>query len=320
MKNSKLYFMIPLLIIVALLPLVGLPLFVARILMMTFLYIILSESWNMIGGYAGYLSFGNVAFFGIGAYTTGVLFQFGFSPFLTAGLGGVLAAVCAIGIGYPCFRIRGVYFVISFCIITLTLPLIFRLLMFNLEVTGGPKGLYLIPGLHADAQTYVFVFYLAYFVLMVGTIFVSYKLEKSRTGYGLFAIREDELVAETLAINTMKLKMIAFSLSAFITGIAGGLFSYYLTYIDPDTVFSLFMSFNMVILAVLGGRGHWQGPIIGSLILIPLTNFLGFVIVTETYRVIYGAILFAIIMVMPNGIYGYIKEKRSRRSLNPKVN
>ena len=276
-------------------------------LFILFMYIALSESWYIIGS-AGYLSFGHVAFFGIGAYTTSLLLvHFGLSPFLTATIGGVLAASVAAIFGYPCLRLKGPYFTIT----TFCMALAIQAVVMNLELTGRTTGLW-IPFLPFDIFSSRVIFYEVMLVLASATVFVTWWIDKSKFGLGLSSIREDEDTAQTLGVNATVLKMIAFMLSAFLVGIVGGIYAYYRSYVHPDMMFDVFISITMVLMALLGGRS-WLGPVMGAVILTTisevLTGFLG--IPAEVSRIIYGLMLALVIMFMPNGIMSFVQRRRT---------
>ncbi len=203
-----------------------------------FTYAALAVSWNIIGGYTGYLSFGHAAFFGVGGYTTALLFSdLGWSPFLTTPLGGLLAAVLALLVGYPCLRLRGPYF----ALVTLILTLAIRVIVINVPWTGASNGIFLkLP--NTDALTNWIIFYEAMLAVLLVTVLAGYWALRSKLGIGLVTIREDEEVAQTLGINVTRLKMAAFLISAFLAGMVGGIFSYYRTYIQPNTMFDANLS------------------------------------------------------------------------------
>jgi branched-chain amino acid transport system permease protein len=277
-----------------------------------FVYIALSESWNIIGGYAGYLSFGHAAFFGIGAYTTALfLLHFGLSPFYTCFLGGILAAILAAIFGYPCLRLRGPYFAVA----SLLLGLIMQLMVNNLDFTGGAIGLW-IPFLSSDVFIDRMVFYEVMLVLALIIVIIVRWIERSKFGLGLRSIREDEEMTQTLGVNPTKLKMMAFMLSAFLVGIVGGIYAYYRTYLLPHTMFDTFISIIIVTMALLGGSKSWIGPIMGATVLTVINEvliaFLG--IPGEASRIIFGLILMMVVMFMPDGIIFFIRGKRIMKS------
>jgi branched-chain amino acid transport system permease protein len=294
---------------ISLFPWFSIPVYFVSLLFTVFLYVVLAVSWNFIGGYAGYLSFGHVAFFGIGAYSTAILMQvFSLTPFLTILStipAGMIAALIAIIIGYPCLRLRGPYF----AVITLCFAFVVDLGVKNLEFLGGADGLWL-KSMELPINVTRGVLFEVMLILMVVTIAASLWINRSKFGAGLRAIKKDEEVAQTLAINAPKLKIWAFALSAFFPGIAGGIYAYYLTYIHPDIVFDVNMSILIVLMALFGGGGTLLGPIIGAVILTLVNEGLSTFVMAELARIIYGCLFVIVIIYLPNGIMDFFRKGR----------
>ncbi len=294
---------------ISLFPWFSIPVYFVSLLFTVFLYVVLAVSWNFIGGYAGYLSFGHVAFFGIGAYSTAILMQvFSLNPFLTILStipAGMIAALIAIIIGYPCLRLRGPYF----AVITLCFAFVVDLGVKNLEFLGGADGLWL-KSMELPINVTRGVLFEVMLILMIATIAASLWINRSKFGAGLRAIKEDEEVAQTLAINAPKLKIWAFALSAFFPGIAGGIYAYYLTYIHPDIVFDVNMSILIVLMALFGGGGTLLGPIIGAVILTLVNEGLSTFVMAELARIIYGCLFVIVIIYLPNGIMDFFRKGR----------
>jgi branched-chain amino acid transport system permease protein len=273
-----------------------------------FMYVILASSWNFIGGYAGYLSFGHAAFFGIGAFATAkAASMFELTPLLTilaSVPAGALAALVALIVGYPCLKIRGPYF----SVVTICFAFVVELTVKNIEFLGGAEGIYL-KFMDIPEKLSRSILYEVMLLLMVVTLGVAWWLGRSRLGAGLRAIRSDEEVAETMAIPTAKIKIQAFILSAFFPGIAGGLFAYYLTYIHADVVFNINISILIVLMAMFGGGGTWLGPIIGAVILTVVNEGLSTFAQAEIARIIYGALFIVVTIFMPNGIIDFFRKK-----------
>ncbi len=273
-----------------------------------FMYVILAASWNFIGGYTGYLSFGHAAFFGIGAFATAKMAAvFDLTPAMTILAtipAGVLAAIVALIVGYPCLKIRGPYF----AVVTLCFAFVVDLAVKNIELLGGAEGLWM-KTMDFPEQMSRSIMYEVMLVLMIITLAVSWWLGRSRFGAGLTAIRADEEVAETMGVPTARLKIQAFVLSAFFPGIAGGLFAYYLTYIHPDVVFNVNISILIVLMAMFGGGGTWLGPIIGAVILTVVNEGLSTFAQAEIARIIYGALFIIVTIFMPNGIIDFFRKK-----------
>jgi branched-chain amino acid transport system permease protein len=298
-------------VLLILFPVIKPPVYFISFLFSVFLYVCLATSWNMLGGYAGYLSFGHVAFFGIGAYATALAAKFvGASPIgtiIAAVPAGVIAAVAAVIIGYPCLRLRGPYF----AVITLCFAFVIQLVVKNLEFAGGADGLWL-KSLDVPIHISRSIMYELMLFLTIGTVLFSRAISLSRFGAGLRAIKEDEQVAQTMAINSPLLKIKAFALSAFFPGIAGGIFACYLTYIHPDIVFDVNMSILIVLMALFGGGSSWLGPIIGASSLTIINEILSTFVKAELARVLYGCLFIVVIIFMPNGIIEFFKNKRAR--------
>lgn len=282
-----------------------------------FLYITLATSWNILGGYTGYLSFGHVAFFGIGAYATAVLGQgLDLSPALTIVASipaGVVATVVAVIIGFPCLRLRGPYF----AVITLCFAFVTELTVRNLDFLGGADGLWL-KSLALPIEVSRSIFYELMLVLTIVSLLVARRIEKSKFGAGLRAIKEDEEVAQTMAINTPKLKVMAFGISAFFPGVAGGLYACYLTYIHPDIVFDVNVSILVVLMALFGGGSFWVGPLVGATILTFVNEGLSTFVKAEFARIIYGCLFIVVIIFMPNGVLEFFKDWLEKLRIKPK--
>lgn len=303
-------------VLLAVFPFLRPDIFFLSIGVILFMYIALGSSWNIIGGYSGYLSFGHAAFFGIGAYVVALmLINYGFSPFITCLLGGLLAALFAWIVGFPVLRLKGPYFSLA----TLCLGLAVPVIVINLptSISGGATGLFM-PLLPIDIFVSRTIFYEIMLALAVVTTLISRWILQSKFGLGLNSIRENESTAETIGINSTRLKIMAFVLSAFLVGIIGGIFAYYRTFIHPTTVFDANLSIQIVLMALFGGATTWQGPVIGAAILVIIDQ----VLITafpgapaEISRLVYGLILVLVIMFMPQGIMHYIMNWLKSRQL-----
>lgn len=291
---------------ISLFPWLGPPVYFISFAFNVFMYITLATSWNIIGGYAGYLSFGHVAFFGIGAYATAVIGQrMELGPVLAifASLpAGIFSALIAIVVGYPCLRLRGPYF----AVITLCFAFVTEIAVRNLDFLGGADGLW-IKGLAAPIETSRSIFFELMLLLTVISLLVARRIQRSRFGAGLRAIKEDEEVAQTMAINTPKVKIAAFAISAFFPGVAGGIYACYLTYIHPDIVFDVNISILVVLMALFGGGASWAGPLVGATILTFVNEGLSTFVKAEFARIIYGFLFIIVIIFMPNGIVEFIR-------------
>jgi len=291
---------------------------------LTFLYISLSTAWNILGGYAGQISFGHATFYGLGAYTTSILILRGIPALLTIPIAGIVASFYGLLWGYPCLRLRGQYFAIA----TIGVGEATRLLMLNLDdliknnyllkgflqkgvLTGGATGL-MLP-MPPDIRTYATGFYYGVMVLMFGALLVSWWVKNGKFGLGLFAINMDMDAAETVGVNTTRYKILALMLSAFVVGISGSIYAQYVFYIDPQTVFGFPTSIAMVLMPTIGGIGTLTGPILGAVVYIVVQDRiltanlnLGFInlSLSSLHLLLYGGLLVVIILFEPKGLLG----------------
>jgi len=274
--------------------------FMVQFVINLFMLAILAESWNIIGGFTGYASFGNVAFFGLGAYTTGILMTKVALPLPVALAGAtVVPMLFAAAIGLPILRLKGHYFAIA----TLGVAETVREVVYNVELTGAGTGL-VMP----IARTPALFFYLMLAILVAVTL-VNGWLARSRFGYGLVAIREDEDAAAAMGIDTVRYKTIAFAISAAFAGITGGVFAYWITFIDPDAVFRVIITIQMIIMAVFGGAGTVVGPLLGALVLASVSEVLStqLVALAELFN---GLIVILVVLFMPKGLLEVLKAGR----------
>ncbi len=287
--------------------------FVLRILTEAIMWIGLAITFDVLAGYTGYLNFGHGAFFGIGAYTTAIMMVRANWPFTTALLAAALVtAICALVAGIPTLRLRGAYFAIA----TWALSLAIQQLALILTITGGPDGMRLPPFLDP-----VYFFYLMLGVVSATFFLLWYLLERAPFGLKLKAIREDELGAQSLGLNPTRLKIQAFVLSAIPTGILGGIYAYWITFIDPASTLSDLVSDQALVMVVFGGMGTLIGPVIGALLIFSfktifwayLSNF------QLLYLIILGAVIALSVVFLPNGLWGTIRNRKNRRG-GPKKN
>jgi branched-chain amino acid transport system permease protein len=289
------------------------------ILVLILFYGYLSTGWNILGGYAGQLSVGHSLFFGIGAYTSTVLaVHAGLSPWLGLVAGGLLAAAASQGIGYLTFRygIRGHYF----ALVTIAVAEVARHVTLNIPALGGAMGL-VVP-LRGDAPLqFQFAdkrgYYYVILAFVGAVLFVTLRLERAKLGLYLVAVREDEVAAECMGVPTMRAKMTAMALSAFLTAAGGTFYAQYFLYIDPDLTFGIFVSIDILIRAIAGGAGTVWGPLVGSVLMTPLAEvarvFLGGR-KAGIHVMLYGLILMIVVLLVPQGVYGFVVERvRARR-------
>jgi ABC-type branched-subunit amino acid transport system permease subunit len=285
--------------------------FVLHLLIMVFTSIALGLAWNIIGGYGGQLSFGHAAFYGIGAYTSTLLFvNLGFTPWLGMVAGGLLAVVASLILGIPCLRLRGTYFTLA----TIAFAEVLRILVvYFKEFTGGSIGIVL--KFNAGSLNMMFKNRepFAYIALgfMILTYYLSLWIENSRLGYYLTALKENEDGARALGINTYRCKLIALMISAFLTALIGSFFAQYLTFIEPESEFSLGLSIGLTLSVMIGGIGTAMGPVIGAFIITPLQELLRVYISGEhqgLQNIIYGIVLVVVVICIPQGLYKWIVE------------
>jgi branched-chain amino acid transport system permease protein len=268
-------------------------------LIQVFMWIALAGSWNIISGFTGYVSFGHVAFFGIGTYTAALLITKAGWPWLPAGLAGSIPAMLlALVIGYPCLRLKGPYFAISM----LGLNEVVRALVSYFEgFTGGGSGISL-PPIVATVPVYYAMGAVALTVPLV-----TYYIITSRFGLRLLSIREDELAAEAMGINTARHKLYAFLLSAAFPGIVGGFYAWYASHVEPMSVFPLITTITMIIMCLLGGSGTVLGPVLGA-VLLSIFQEMVWARFLWVHQALLGTLIVAVVLLMPRGILGILRQ------------
>ena len=270
-----------------------------RVMLQLFMWIALAQSWNLISGLTGYVSFGHVAFFGMGSYATAILVVKGVVWPLAAIAGGVMAVVLAFVIGWPCLRLKGPYFAIAM----LGLNEVLRVMASYFEgLTGGGLGLSL-PTLDASVRIYY-----AMGLVAVAVTALTYLIVTSRFGLRLMTIREDEVAAEAMGINTFRYKIYAFLLSAAAPGIVGGLAARDMGYIEPISVFPLVTTITMIVMVLFGGKGTIWGPVLGAVILFTFQELV-WANFPHAHQVLLGAVIVTVVLVMPRGILGVLQQK-----------
>jgi branched-chain amino acid transport system permease protein len=319
-RGTASVFELALLLICAALVVVRLPQNIQDVIILTYLWAGLALAWNIAGGYAGLISFGHAAFFGIGAYTSTILgLKAEITPWIGIWLGGLLAAACGALLALICARLRGPFFILS----TLAAAEVVRIGALNwATLTGGPEGLSILPV--PSVANMVFASKHAYAVLMLGYLVVVYVaakfIEGSRYGYRLFAVRDDEEAASAAGINPLLMRTSAMGISAFITGIGGSLFAQYFLFLDPTHVISPELSFQFALLPALGGLGTAIGPVLGSFVITPLSEMLRSYFGgagAGLHLAIYGGVLVVVMLYFPSGIAGALQRLAERRRKAP---
>ncbi|HAO40370.1 MAG TPA: branched-chain amino acid ABC transporter permease [Afipia sp.] len=298
-------------VVIALVPRLVTDVYMMNVLILTLLFAALSQSWNLLGGYCGQVSLGHALYFGIGAYATSILYvKFGITPWGGLLAGGIIAALIALALGYPCFRLKGHYFSIA----TIVIAEIGLLLFHNWDYAGAALGIqwpftpdsWWTLQFARDKAPY-FYFALALFAI---TWLVTFAIVESKWGYWWRAVKDNAEAAESLGVTIFHSKMAAAAISAFFTAVGGGFYAAFVSYIDPDSVMHFRFSLLMALPAVLGGVGSLWGPAIGALILIPLAEL------TRSYLggsgsgldlVIYGGLVMIVSLTRPEGILSIIK-------------
>jgi branched-chain amino acid transport system permease protein len=270
------------------------------------MWIAMTSSWNILGGYTGYISLGHNVFFGVGGYVAGMLLiELGWSPFVTAPLAGLFAMGLGLLAGLITYRTHGPSFIIS----TIALLLVVTLLMDNWSYLGGSSGMSLpLPGY--EVSWLKVPFYYAMLVCALGAMWLGYKVAHSKFGLALRAIASDEVKAEAAGINTRKFKVMAFALSAFFPGAVGAIWGYSLAYLRPVIFLLIAIAARMVLMVIVGGRGTVAGPVIGAMLIVLLdetsVTLFG---ATELNLVITGALMVVTLLFFPLGIVGSLRDR-----------
>lgn len=291
------------------LPLLSADAYLMHVMVLVMIFGIFASAWNLVAGFAGLKTFGHHAFFGLGAYGSALLaIHLGWSPWLTLWLGGAIAALAGLVIGTPILRIRSVPHV---AIVTLGFAEIVRICIANLSgLTRGEMGLWGIPqfegftlpgiGRVAFGPADKVSFYYLSLALTVLTLAVIVRLMRSRTGLAMLAMRDSENAAESLGVNLTRMKLMVFALSAFITGIAGGLYAHYLSILTPGSAVGIDLMISIIAMVLVGGISTFAGPIVGALALTVLIEALRDL---ENYRLLgYGLLIVLIVMFLPRGL------------------
>ncbi|HTV35550.1 MAG TPA: branched-chain amino acid ABC transporter permease [Xanthobacteraceae bacterium] len=274
-------------------------------------YVVLSTAWNILGGYCGYVNFGTGAFFAIGAYSTVAVYKLIENnelphavpiPVLML-IGGFVSGLIGLGMGYLTLRLRGAFFSIA----TLALAVVLETLVVNWDFVGGSRGAYVLrPETIAYLGNYVRYLFLIMLLLAIASLVIARLIERSRLGFGLATIRDDELAAEASGVPTLRLKLIATTLSGALMGMAGAPFPYYIAYLQPDSTFALDYAVNSIAMPLIGGTSTWIGPLIGSVLLGSLQQIITVTISSAVNLLLVGVVLVAFVIVAPNGIVGLV--------------
>ncbi|MBP2018132.1 branched-chain amino acid transport system permease protein [Symbiobacterium terraclitae] len=278
-----------------------------NVLILILVWTSLGTAWNILGGYAGQLSLGHSAFFGLGAYTLAITAtRFGWNPWLGIALGILLAVPLSLFIGSITFRLHGPYFVLG----TLAIAEVLRLVALAWRsVTNGAVGI-MVPRLFMGISRAPFYWFIA--AVAIVAVGLTWWIERNKVGYYFTAIREDQETAESIGINTTGYKNLALVISAVISAVTGAFYASFLSYIEPDIVLSEPVSLQMAIVAIIGGRGTVLGPTVGATLLV-LASELFRAQFKQAHLLIYGLLLMAAILFLPGGVLGTIQQRLKDR-------
>jgi branched-chain amino acid transport system permease protein len=281
-----------------------------HILILLYLYAYLTTSWNLVGGFAGVLPLGHATFVGIGAYTSTVLsLQYGISPWIGMLIGAVLSSIVGVIIGLPTFKMRGAYFALA----TIAFAEGIRVMIENIDDLGplrlnGPRGLQ-IPPLNIGLSNFMFAnkepYYYIILIMLIGVLILTYAISRSKLGYYLVAGGEEPEAAKALGVNVARAKLIAMAMSSFLTAFAGTFWAQFTLYIHPKSVMSLDISFEIAFIALIGGRGSIAGPVLGALLLRPVSDFSRIYFgstLPGLHLIIFGVVLILVMLYQPRGL------------------
>lgn len=293
-------------------------------------FVVMATAWNILGGYCGYVNFGTAAFFALGAYSTVALHKFDpmideiFSgvpatllhaifplpiPALIV-IAGIVSGLVGLGTGYLTLRLRGAFFAIA----TLALAVVLETLIVNWNFVGGSRGAYIIrPQTIPLLGSYIEYLFVTMLALATIAVCVARTIERSQLGFGFATIRDDELAAEASGVPTLRLKLIATTLSGALMGMAGAPFPYYIGYVEPNSTFGFAYAINAIAMPMIGGTTSWIGPLIGSLLLGSLQQVATVTISSAANLLIVGLLLVGFVILAPNGLVGLVENWVRRR-------
>jgi branched-chain amino acid transport system permease protein len=273
-------------------------------------FIVLATAWNILGGYCGYVNFGSAAFFAMGAYASVFMHKFYPLPVpLLIVIGAVVSGLAGLGMGYLTLRLRGSFFAIA----TLALAVVLQTLVVNWDYVGGSRGAYIIrpetlefAGFQINYIEYLFFLMLSLAVLALIT---ARTIEHSQLGFGFATIRDDELAAEASGVPTLRVKLIATTISGAFMGMAGAPFPYYIGYLQPSSAFGLEYAVNSIAMPMIGGTTSWIGPLVGAVLLGSAQQYATVTISSAVNLLIVGLMLVGFVIIAPNGIVGLVQER-----------
>ncbi|HXM31339.1 MAG TPA: branched-chain amino acid ABC transporter permease [Xanthobacteraceae bacterium] len=275
-------------------------------------FIVLATAWNILGGYTGYVNFGTAAFFALGAYSTVLIHKLYPLPIpVLILIGGIVSGIVGLGMGYLTLRLRGAFFSIA----TLALAVVLQTLIVNWTFVGGSRGAYIIrPATVPLIGNYIEYLFLIMLALAIVAITTARVIERSQLGYGFATIRDDEVAAEASGVPTLKLKLIATTISGALMGMAGAPFPYYIGYVEPTSTFGLAYAVNSIAMPMIGGTTSWIGPLIGAILLGTIQQVATVTISSAVNLLIVGLLLVAFVIIAPKGLIGLVQDFRRSRS------
>ena len=273
-------------------------------------YVVLATAWNIMGGYMGYVNFGTAGFFAVGAYTSVVLYNLMEAPLIVMiPVAGAVCALLGLGMGYLTLRLRGVFFAIA----TLAMAIVLETLVVNWDYVGGATGAYILRAREiAPFGDYIEFLFFVMLVLAIFAVTVARWIERSKAGRGFAAIRDDEVAAECAGVPTLRLKLVATTVSGFLMGVAGAPFVLYVGFVEPSSAFNLVYAVNSIAMPMIGGATTWLGPLIGALLLGTVQQVATVTISSELNLLIVGGLLVFFVIAAPEGIVGLVRKWRGR--------
>ena len=271
-------------------------------------YVVLATAWNIMGGYMGYVNFGSAGFFAVGAYSSVVLYKLIQAPLLVMiPVSGIVCALLGLGMGYLTLRLKGVFFAIA----TLAMAIVLETLITNWEYVGGASGAYILrPRTIEPFGDYIEFLFFVMLILAIFAVAVARWIERSKVGRGFSAIRDDELAAESTGVPTLKLKLLATTISGFLMGVAGAPFAMYVGFVEPASAFNLVYAVNSIAMPMIGGATTWLGPLVGALLLGTVQQVATVTISSELNLLIVGVLLVFFVIAAPDGIVGLVRKWR----------
>ena len=297
-------------VVLALFPIMQVPRVWLLYLFLFFIYLAMANMWNLLAGYSGLISLCPAAFIGLAGYTMTIMTWLGLPYYVGIIPGGIVAALFAMLISIPVFRLKGIYFAIG----TLVVPEVLKFVFTLWKPVGGPydgggRG-YTVLGVTGVSHSQVYWLALA---IVIASIFLMRYILRSKLGSGLAAIRDNDITAASCGINVFNLKLYSFVIAAFVTGLAGTVFYIYQGFIEPTSGFGIQWLITIMLAVVIGGEGTEEGPIVGTIVVVFLYFLLGRY--AEISLIIQGVILVGIMLLAPQGIMGFIRKTRTYRSL-----